>query len=45
MKKMTVEQIVAVINKIVKNDRALERFAEEAVKHDDLYRNTRKMLL
>lgn len=42
MKKMTVEQIVAVIDKIVKNDRALERFAEEAVKHDDLYRNDKE---
>lgn len=42
MKKMTVEQIVTAIDEIVKNNRALECLAEEAVKHDNLYRNDKE---
>ena len=42
MKKMTVEQIVEALDEIMEKDCALERFAEEIVEYDDLYRDDKE---
>lgn len=42
MKKMTVEQIVEALDEIMENDCALERFTEETVEYDDLYRDDKE---
>lgn len=42
MKKMTVEQIIATLDEVVKSDCALECFAKEAVEYDDLYRDNKE---